>query len=101
YFETHNITCIVLDSKKVLLNPEATLKKLCEAIEIPFDEAMLSWQPQEREEDGIWAKYWYKNVHLSEGFSPYKPKTEPFPEHLIPLLNESEPYYQRLVEQSL
>ncbi len=65
---------VVLDSKAVLLNPEESLTSLCDAIGIPFDESMLSWSPGKREEDGSWAKYWYKNVHLSSGFSPYKPK---------------------------
>ena len=37
--------------------------------------------------DGCWAKYWYKSVHKSTGFAPYKSKTQPFlpffrPKHL-------------------
>lgn len=101
YFKRHNIPYAVLDSKKVLLNPEKALSKLCKFIEIPFDQDMLSWQPQQREEDGIWAKYWYSNVHKSSGYLKYKPKNEPFPEHLKSLLNTCQPYYNQLIEHSI
>ncbi len=101
YFEDNSIPYIVLDSKKVLLNPEQTLRKLCKAIGITFESTMLKWTPQSRVEDGIWAKYWYKNVHASNGFVLYQPKETPFPEHLLPLLKQAQPHYQRLVEQSL
>lgn len=87
---------IVLDSKQVLMTPEATLLKLCSAIGIPFDEAMLSWEKGGRPEDGIWSKHWYHNVHDSKGFKPYQPKPGPFPEDLKPLLDECMPIYQRL-----
>lgn len=91
----------VLDAKNVLLNPEGVLRQLCEQVNIPFDENMLKWTPSKREEDGVWAKYWYDNVHKSSGFSRYKPKTEPFPNHLIPLLNDCQPYYDTLQKLAL
>ena len=87
---------IVLDSKQVLMSPEATLEKLCSAIGIPFDEAMLSWEKGGRPEDGVWAKHWYHNVHDSTRFNPYQPKTDPFPDDLKPLFDECMPIYQRL-----
>lgn len=92
---------IVLDSKQVLLTPRTTLEKLCSAIGISFDEAMLSWEKGERPEDGVWAKHWYQNVHKSTGFKPYQPKTEPFPEELKPLLEECMPIYERLSALSI
>lgn len=87
---------IVLDAKQVLLNPEKVLRKLCERINIVFDQNMLSWRPGARTEDGVWAKYWYHNVHRSAGFSPYTKKTAPFPAHLKPLLAQCQPYYEQL-----
>lgn len=92
---------IVITSKRVLENPPGILKKLCKKIGIPFDESMLSWEKGPRPEDGVWARYWYKSVHNSTGFKPYKPKTEPFPENLKPLLNDCKPIYEKLVERSL
>jgi len=93
-----NLPVIVVDAKNILLNPEAQLTKLCEAIGIPFDKAMLSWTKGARQEDGIWAKYWYANVHNSTGFQAYTPKIEPFPGYLEPLLEECEACYRELLK---
>jgi hypothetical protein len=60
------------------------------------DPAMLSWPAGPRPEDGVWAKYWYDNVHKSTGFAPYRPKTEPFPAELRPLLQDCMPLYREL-----
>ena len=90
-----------LDAKEVLLNPKKTLKQLCERLEIPFFESMLKWEAGARKEDGSWAKYWYKNVHCSTGFAPYKAKNKPFPESLKPLLETCEPLYKRLNDLAL
>ena len=101
YFKTHNMPFTVLDAKKVLDDPEQSLSKLCEFAGIPFDESMLSWEPQQRSEDGIWAKYWYSSVHKSSGFLKYRPKETPFPEHLNDLLKECQPHYNKLLEYAL
>lgn len=92
---------LVLQSEKVLKDPKDALTKLCKAIGIPFDEAMLSWKRGPRPEDGVWAKYWYQSVHNSTGFKPYQPKKEPFPEHLEPLLAECLPIYEVLCKYSI
>jgi len=91
----------VLDSEATLHNPRGVLEKLCVWIGIPFDEAMLSWPAGARPEDGIWAEYWYESVHRSTGFQPYRPKTEPFPEHLKPLFDECMPYYVALAKEAI
>lgn len=101
YFEKENINFVVLDSKKILLNPEKVLTKFCSTIGIEFDESMLNWVAGARTEDGIWAKYWYNNVHKSTGYIPYRPKTDPFPEKLIPLLNKCQPHYDKIVEKAI
>ncbi len=88
---------IVIDSKEVLIDPRKKLTEICQHIGIPFNEAMLSWDTGARPEDGIWAKHWYHNVHTSTGFQPYKPKTEPFPDHLKGLLEECEELYIQLI----
>lgn len=91
----------ILDAKQVLLNPRGVLSQLCARLGIPFDEAMLSWEPGPRPEDGVWASYWYESVHRSTGFAPYQEKQEPFPPHLLPLLSACRPHYERLVELAL
>ncbi|SDS56727.1 hypothetical protein SAMN04515667_2466 [Formosa sp. Hel1_31_208] len=100
-FDRQHIEYIVLDAKNVLLNPECILRQFCKIINIPFDENMLSWTPSKRIEDGVWAKYWYANVHKSSGFAEYVPKSDPFPKHLIPLLEECQPYYHKLQKLAL
>lgn len=87
---------VVLDARQTLLNPGKVLAELCNAIGIEFDERMLKWQPGARPEDGVWAKYWYQNVHESSGFQPYQPKKKPLPKHLNTLLEECQPYYDKL-----
>jgi len=101
YFETINIKPIVIDSKRILLNPEKVLTQLCELMEIPFYKNMLSWDAKPRPEDGVWAKYWYNSVHQSTKFSKYNPNINIFPEHLKPLLEECLPHYNRLIEFSI
>lgn len=101
YFEKESIPYIVLESKKVLLNPKKVLKQFCEKANIPFENSMLSWKAGARSEDGIWAKYWYSNIHQSTGFMKYSPKTTPFPEHLKELLNECLPHYKKLKKLAL
>jgi len=60
----------VIDSTDILRAPDVMLKRLCSAIDIPWDEAMLSWGAGPRPEDGAWAPYWYHSVQSSTGFSP-------------------------------
>lgn len=58
----------VVDSADVLRDPAGTLQRLCEALGIPWDSAMLSWEPGLRLTDGIWASHWYDAVAASSGF---------------------------------
>lgn len=101
YLQERESEFVVLTSKSVLVDPPGTLRKLCDSIGIPFDEAMLSWEKGARPEDGVWAKYWYDSVHQSTGFKPYQPKTEPFPEALNPLLEKCRPIYEKLVKYAI
>ncbi len=101
YLEKVNIKPIVVDSKKILTTPLYALSKICNLAGIPFDEGMLKWKAGARKEDGIWAKYWYTNVHKSTGFTKYQLKTKSFPEKLKPLLESCIPYHKRLMELSI
>lgn len=87
---------LVLDSKQLLLDPPGVLREACARLGLPFEDAMLRWPAGPKPEDGVWAKHWYANVHTSTGFMAYRPKTEPPPERLRPLLEECAPLYERL-----
>ncbi|MBK7966995.1 MAG: sulfotransferase family protein [Bacteroidetes bacterium] len=91
---------IVVDSNTILKNPGQELDKLCNTIGIPFFKEMLAWKPGPRPEDGIWAKYWYKNVHASNGFQPYKMREIILDETLQPLYQRAMPFYKQLMEFS-
>ncbi|MDJ0812669.1 MAG: hypothetical protein QNJ23_03005 [Woeseiaceae bacterium] len=90
----------ILDSRELLLDPESVLRQFCDYLGHPFTPAMLEWPPGPRPEDGVWAPHWYHNVHKSTGFAPYRAKTE-FPENLQPLLDECQPWYQRLFDHAI
>ncbi len=64
----------IVDGRDVLLDPEGMLRVLCEALDVAFDDSMLSWPAGARDTDGVWAPYWYANVQDSTGFIPYQPK---------------------------
>ena len=101
YMDSHKLDYVVLDATFLLKNPERVLRELCKACGIAFDPTMLEWTSGSRPEDGVWAKYWYQNVHRSTGFQPYTEKSDPFPKHLLPLLKECERFYSVLVSKSL
>jgi hypothetical protein len=88
---------IVLDSKEILMNPRKTLSAFCDAIGIPFEESMLTWEAGARPEDGCWAEHWYGNVHKSTGFQPYTKREIDFPERLEPLLEDCRKIYDKLI----
>lgn len=91
----------VLEAMHLLLEPEAVLHSLCHRLEIPWDPGMLEWEEGPKPEDGVWAPHWYQNVHATTGFLPYRPKTDPFPARLVPLLEECLPLYERLAAHAI
>ena len=91
----------VIDAKDVLLDPKGMLRALCGALDVPFRDAMLVWEPGARATDGIWAKHWYGAVEQSTGFKPYEPKSEPVPDRLQVLYETCQDYYQQLFTHRL
>jgi len=97
----NNIHCVVLDSNEILKAPQKVLTALCAALDIPFDEAMLHWPAGAKPCDGVWAKYWYDNVHKSTGFEKQSTSSRALPEYLEPLYKESKHYYDQLFIHSI
>ena len=92
---------VVLDSAQILKNPKALLSKLCDKLEIPFYEEMLSWPAGGIKEDGAWAEYWYKNVHSSTGFAKQKTSSRELPKHCESLYLDALKYYDKLKTNSI
>lgn len=91
----------VIDARDVLENPAGLLNALCEALDVPFMECMLSWEPGPRPTDGVWAKHWYASVEASTAFRSYRPKPERVPAGLGGLLEECRLIYDRLYAKRL
>lgn len=89
-------TPIVIDSADIRENPEAMLRSLCAAIELPFDPAMLSWPKGGHKDDGVWAPHWYNAVWQSEGFAGAEGALPEVPEHLQSVLDAALPHYEHL-----
>jgi Sulfotransferase domain len=88
----------VIDARDVLQDPEKTLRLLCRAVGVDFDNAMLSWSPGLRETDGVWARHWYGEVAGSTSFQPYHPKNELVPPHLSEIHERCRECYEKLYE---
>ncbi|ABC63331.1 hypothetical protein [Erythrobacter litoralis] len=71
-FECRRTGCTppVVDSDEILSDPRGVLSKLCEVLEIEWNEQMLAWQQGPQPEDGVWGKHWYDKVNASTGFGP-------------------------------
>ncbi|EBA14154.1 hypothetical protein RCCS2_09694 [Roseobacter sp. CCS2] len=92
---------LVVDSADIRADPEGMLRKLCDAIHLPFDPAMLSWPAEPRKTDGVWAAHWYNAVHQSTGFAgPEGPLPNVKAQHKD-ILAQSLPLYESLQTQKL
>lgn len=94
-------TPIVIDSRVLLDNPARVLGMVCDRLGIVPDDAMLTWPAGPKPEDGIWAPYWYDNVHHSTGFQPYSSTVRDLAPHLRPVLDQAIPLYERLADYAL
>ena len=93
---------IVIDASQVLANPELILKKICNTLNINFSTKMLSWEPGPLKEDGVWAKYWYHNVHKSTCFGKYiSSKDATLSKDLLPIYRKCLVHYNELLNHQL
>jgi hypothetical protein len=86
----------VIDANDVLADSEAVLSKLCDALGIAWDPAMLSWAPGRRDTDGPWAPHWYGEVEKSTGFGPPETGAVDLSVEARRLADRCRPYYERL-----
>jgi hypothetical protein len=91
----------VVDANDVLADPHGVLSKLCHALGVPWDPAMLGWRPGRRETDGVWAPHWYHAVEASTGFGPPDSRAPDLPPDARRLADRCRPYYERLAQHRL
>lgn len=87
---------VIIDSTDIRADPEDALGMLCDAIDLPFDPAMLHWPSGTRAEDGIWAKHWYGAVHQSNGFAGREGPLPKLESDLNDLLEQAMPHYEKM-----
>lgn len=88
----------VVEGRDVLADPAGTLGRLCAALGIAFDPAMLAWPAGPRASDGVWAPAWYDAVERSTGFGPPPDETAPpaLTDDLRRIADAARPHYERL-----
>jgi hypothetical protein len=91
----------VVDAADLLRDPAGVLARLCAALRIDFDPAMLSWPAGRRDTDGVWAPHWYAAVEASTGFAPYVERPAEVPDRLRHLVDAARPYYDELAAHRL
>ena len=92
---------VVVTAESLFAQPEATLRALCTALNLPWQTDMLTWEKGGRPEDGVWAKYWYDGVHQSTGWEPRELKHGEVPESLAELRETCRQHYLALHARAL
>lgn len=87
---------LVLDSQYLLDNPLPVLSKLCHRCGLTFEQRMAHWPPGPKPYDGVWAPYWYGNVHSTTGFRKSSSPGRTLPAHLKDLYAEAKSIYEKL-----
>lgn len=91
----------VVDGHDVLADPRVALERLCDALGVAFDPAMLRWEPGLRDTDGAWAPAWYGKVAQTTGFAPPPDEPVEVPAELRGLHDECVQIYNELSQYAL
>ncbi len=91
----------IVDCDDILNTPDAVLPKLCDAIGVPWDAAMLAWEAGPRDTDGAWAPYWYASVERSTGFGPPPSDLPDVPEKYAEIYQSCLADYEALAKNRL
>ncbi len=100
---------LVIHSDDIVKNPISALQWLCKNLEIAFDEKMLTWKANLEDSNLLHTQLYansalgssepfFETVRSSQTFLPYENKEKKLPDQLIPLLDESIPYYEKLLQ---
>lgn len=91
----------ILDSADIRRDPAGMLRSLCAALDIPFNDKMLTWPKGGHPSDGVWASHWYGAVHASTGFAEPEPPLPRIDTASQALCDEAMPYYESMSNQRL
>ncbi len=94
-------TPVVIDSFDIRADPRTSLTRLCKAIGLAFDPAMLGWAKGGNINDGVWAAHWYGAVHGSTGFAGAEGPLPQLSGEYAWLCGQAMPYYEALAGSKL
>lgn len=92
---------VVVESADIRRDPERMLKRLCAAIDLPWDPAMLRWPAGGHPDDGVWAAHWYGAVHRSTGFAAAEGPPPQLSGSQQVLADAALPYYEKLSRKKI
>ncbi|WP_400084569.1 HAD family hydrolase [Yoonia sp. R78084] len=92
---------LVIDSADIRADPERMLRKLCDAIDLAFDPAMLAWPAGPCAADGVWAAHWYNAVHQSTGFASAEGPLPMVDDKHHEMLAKALPLYEKMQARKL
>jgi hypothetical protein len=94
-------TPLVVTSERLLADPAGVLERLCDALGLGWDPAMLSWEAGPKPEDGAWAPWWYERTHASTGFASPRTREPVLTPALAEVAAAARPLYERLAAHAL
>ncbi len=91
----------VIDAHDVRRAPGNAIKALCNALDIEFTSAMLSWPEGPRDSDGAWAPHWYDAVVKSTGFAAPEANKVVLTDPQKYVLEAASPIYEHMKKHAL
>lgn len=92
---------IVIDAADIREAPRPMLQALCRALDLSFEDQMLTWPSGGHPSDGVWASHWYGAVHRSTGFDGPEDGLPLVGAAFRPLLQAALPLYEALAGRKL
>lgn len=92
---------IVLETSRLLGDPAGVLRRCCELLDLPWTDAMLTWEAGPVPEDGVWATYWYARTHTTTGFGRPRHRDRDLPPHLAEVAAAARPLYERVAAHAI
>jgi len=99
--ESWGQTPIVIDSHDIRDDPKAMVEKLCTAINLQFEDNMLSWPEGGHKDDGAWASHWYGSVWNSSGFAGAEGPLPKLSKNLEAVVQQALPHYEKMQANKL
>ena len=96
-----NSNPIVIDASKLRKNPREVLTKVCNLLDIDWNDSMLEWTSGIKDYDGVWASHWYPSVMKSTNFKPEAIKDINLSDNENRIVEKAMPIYEELYEYSI